>query len=140
MSCRNHLWQLGHDGIMMVAAATHVLTFRLSSEERYVVSVKPQVGEYVVVDLLHHRRPVGIAVVRTALMEEDTLDDTFLLSQLGHVDQTLVGVTAVVFRCQLGPPLTGIAFQLGLIQVFVEHLYRTAAHGHGHDTDLHIQR
>ena len=75
VSGRNHLWQTVHLYVMTGAATTHVGILKFSSKERHVFGLQIEVGQKVVVDLLHHVGPFGISTVRAALMEQDTLDD-----------------------------------------------------------------
>ena len=122
---------------MSITGTALLLTQRLADKEGDVGCVKAEVGQHVVVDFLHHVRPVGVAVVRTALMQQDTLDDTYLLRFLGHLDDAAIGIAAVVLIGQRCPPLSRVISQFLLIQVFVEHLDRTAAHRHGNNPDTH---
>ena len=102
----------------------------------YVGGSEIKVMQHVFIDLFHHAWPFLVSIVRAPLMQQDTLDDTHLLGFLGHLDNTSVRVTAIVIFSQGHPPLAGIVFHLLFIQVFIEHLDRTAAHGHGNDANL----
>ena len=58
----------GHLGVMGVTGAALVLAQCLADKQGYSVSAQSEVGEHVVVDFLHHIGPVGVAVVRAALV------------------------------------------------------------------------
>ena len=73
-------------------------------------------------------------------MQQDTLDDTYLLGFLGHLNDAAVRVATIMTLSQCCPPLVGIIFHFLFIQILVEHLDGTATHGNGNDTNLLISQ
>ena len=136
MPCRDHLWYLCHHGVVPGASATHLLILCLTYEDVYVCSPQTEVPEHVLIYLLHHAGPFGVAVVRLALMQENAFDHSYLLSLLRHLDDSAVRIAAIVVSGYLCPPLVRILVHLLLIQVLVEHLNGAATHGDGYDTDF----
>ena len=67
------------------------------------VFVKPDILDEAVIDFLDLVGPIAVALIGFTLMEDDTLDDAVLLRLLGHFDQTLVGVAAIVLDDILKP-------------------------------------
>ena len=140
MTCGNRRRNLCHDIIVTGAATTLVCIFNLAYKQRHILCLQSKVGKHIVIDLLHHLRPVGVTTIRTALMKQDALDGTHLLCLLCHLYQTTIGIATIVIFRQRGPPLIRIGLQLCFILVLVEHLNRTATHSHSHHTYFHIGR
>ena len=140
MTCRDHLGDLRHHMIMPGTATAHLLIFRLTNKEMYLACLQTQITKHVLIDFLHHTRPLLVTIVRLSLMQQDTLDHTYLLSLLRHLDNTAVRIFAVVIPGNLSPPFVIVLFVFLLIQVLVEHLNRAATHGNSDHTDLLVRQ
>ena len=73
-------------------------------------------------------------------MEQDALDNSHFLCLLGHLNDTSVGVAAIVVLGQRHPPLTRVILHFLLIFVLIEHLDRAATHSHGNDAHTDVLR
>ena len=91
---------------LLLAADADTFTTSLhdiTNIEVHLLGFQLQVATEVLVHLLHHASPLGIAGIGLALMHQDTLDDTILLGFLGQSDQTLIGVIVVSSQHTLHP-------------------------------------
>ena len=64
---------------MCPAFSAHILLYGFAYEQRNVFCLQIQILQDVVINSLYTVRPVGIAVIGFALMQEDALDNTLLL-------------------------------------------------------------
>ena len=138
MTSRNNLRNTVYLNIMAGATATHISILHLTNKDGDVSSLQIEVLQHVVINLLHHTGPVGVTTVRTALMQQNALDDTYFLSLFSHIDDTTIGVASIVTLSQSNPPLIGVVLHFLLVLVFVEHLDRAATHSHSNDTHLFV--
>ena len=69
-------------------------------------------------------------------MQQDTLDDTILLSLLAELNQTVVGVAAVLLADILHP--AGLLGDVLLTLVLVEKVDRATCYSNHNDTDLYV--
>ena len=105
--------------------------------EVHILGLQLQVAAQVVIDLLHHARPLGVARVGLALMHQDALDDAVLLCLSGELHQALVGVVVVGLE-QAFHPARGFLLGILLYAVGQESLDVDAADGDMDDTHLDI--
>ena len=123
---------------MQSTTATHFRIFRLADKDMHVGGLEAKIPQHVLIDLFHFVGPVCLTVVRLSLVQQDALDDAYLLSLLGHLDDAAVRVLAVVIPGYLSPPLVIIFFVFLFVHILVEHLDGTATHRNGNDTDLFV--
>ena len=99
MTCRDNTGDTGNLHVMALTTAalrSITLVFYLTDIQWHILSIQTKVIKHVVVNLLHHVWPVGVAAVRTSLMQKDTLDYTHLLGLISHLDDASIGIAAVV--------------------------------------------
>ena len=131
---RDSLGDIIHNGDMLPAAAALVFLNSFSHEQRYIFCLQVQLFQNIVIHGLHPVRPVGITIVGFSLMQQDTLDDTLLLSYLGKLDESGVWI-AVILRCEVLHPV-GLLLQIRLIGTLVEKVDAGTAHSHGDGSHL----
>ena len=105
--------------------------------EVYLLRLQLQITTEVVIDLLHHASPLGVAGISLALMHQNTLDDTVLLGFLGQLNQTLVGVIIVSLKHTLHPTRSLLLHVAGNA-VGQETLDVNTTDGHMNNTNLDI--
>ena len=69
--------------------------YHLADEQWGLLRLQLQVAQHVVVHLLYHTSPLGVASIGFTLVHQHTFDDTVLLGLLGQCDETLIGVVVV---------------------------------------------
>ena len=127
--------------LLLAADADALATslYDVSCIEVHLFGLQLQVAAEMVIDLLHHTGPLGVARVRLALVHQDTLDDTVLLSLLGQCDQTLVRVVVVGLEHAFHP-VRRLGLHVVVNAVGQESLDVDAADGHMDDADLDVLR
>ena len=88
-----HLSNAG--SVVTVARTTFILSYEFAYEQWNLIRAESQVVQHALVNRLHFLWPVRLHIVRTSLMQQDTLDDTISLGNFGHVDQALIRVVVV---------------------------------------------
>ena len=97
------LWQFIN---LLLTADAYTLTTSLNDVtyiEVYLFGLQLQVATKVLIYLLHHASPLGVTSIGLALMHQDTLDDTVLLSLLGQLYHTLIRVIIISLKHTLHP-------------------------------------
>ena len=93
-----------------------------------------QLFQNIVIHGLHTVRPVGIAIVGFSLMQQDSLDDTLLLGNLGKLDESGVWIAVILGSEVLHP--VGLLLQVSLIGTLIEEVNASATHSHGDGSHL----
>ena len=119
---------------MCPAFSAHILLYGFAYEQRYVFCLQIQILQDVVINSLYSVRPVGIAVVGFALMQEDALDNTLLLGYFCQFYQSGVWIS-VVLGCKVLHPV-GLFLEISLIGTLIEEVDAGSAHGHGDGSHL----
>ena len=107
--------------------------------EVHLLGLQLQVTTKVLVHLLHHACPLGVAGIGLALVHQNTLDDTILLCLLGQFHKTFVGVVVVSSEHTLHPTWSLLLCIL-LDAVRQEALDVNTTNSHVNDTNLDILR
>ena len=105
----------------------------------HLLGLQLQVTTEVLVHLLHHTSPLGVAGIGLALVHKNTFDNTVLLGLLGQRYQALVGVVVVGSQHTLHPA-GSLLFSVILDTVGQETLDVDTAYGHVDNTDFDILR
>ena len=71
-------------------------------------------------------------------MQQDALDDTYLLGLLGHLDDATIRIFTIVVSGNLSPPLVVVLLIFLLVLILIEHLNRTTTHSYCNDTNLMV--
>ena len=107
--------------------------------EVHLFGLQLQVTTEVLIDLLHHAGPLGVAGIGLTLMHQDTLDDTILLCLLGQFYQTLVRIV-IVSGQHTFHPTWGLLFSILLDTVGQESLDINTTNGYMDDANLDVIR
>ena len=131
---------LGQFVDLLLATDADALTVSLndiSDIEVHLFGLQLEIATEILINLLHHTSPLRVAGIGLALMHQDTLDDTVLLSLLGQRDQTLVGVVVVSGQHALHPTRSLLVHVIG-DAVGEEALDIDTTDSHVDNTDLDV--
>ena len=112
--------------------------YHLTNKQWGLLRLQLQVTQHVVINLLYHTSPLGVASVGLALVHQHTLDDTILLSLLGQCDESFIGV--IVVGGQHGNHPSWCLLHVVLDAVGQETLDVNTANGHVDDANADILR
>ena len=104
----------------------------LANQQRHLSGREAQILQHTFIDALHLMRPLAVACVRLALMEEYALDDAVVLSLACQGDEVCIGVTAIVLCPVLEP--VGLLPQVVGTPLLVKQLYLASAYRYVYDT------
>ena len=104
MSRRNDIGQFVDYRVVSSATSSHFLAYHFSGKERYVGSVKTEVGKKILIHLLHLLWPVLLAGVGLSLKHKHTFYNALLLGFLCQLHEAGIGIVVVVF-CHVLHPL-----------------------------------
>ena len=96
-------WQLIY---LLLTADANALTIGLNditSIKGHILRFKLKVTTQIVINLLHHTSPLGVAGIGLTLVHQDTLDNTILLSLLCQSYQALIWVIVISSQHTLHP-------------------------------------
>ena len=108
----------------------------LAGKQGHLFGFELQVAQQVVVHLLHHAGPLGVAGVRLALVHEHTLDHALLLRLFGQRHEAFIRIVVIGGEHRFHPSRR--PFYIGLDAVVEESLYMDASDSHGDDAHAHI--
>ena len=121
------------------AHSSSVRIHDFTDQKRHDLSLKPQIADKIVIDLLELVRPARVAGIRLTLMHQNTLDDTVLLSQFSHLHKSCVRIIIVCRQHPLHPAGSTVC-NIICNAVRKESLDMASSYGDIDDTDLDILR
>ena len=103
LRCMKSLWQFINLLFTAKANALTIGLYDVSCIKGHILRLKLKVATKVIVNLLNHTSPLWVASIGLALMHQDSLDNTILLSLLGQSNQAFVRVIIVGGKHALHP-------------------------------------
>ena len=112
--------------------------YYLARQQRHLVGTQMQVAQQILIHLLGLHGPQGIVLVAFALMDENTLDDSLVLSTQGAVEQAYVRDVGIGMHRVLKPGGPPRASKFGRVVLLEEMLDAAATHSHVDDAHADV--
>ena len=123
------------NAVVKMADTTLLLRHQFTYEQRTILCLEVQFIEHAFVDDIHSLRPILLTIVGTSLMQQDALDDTYLLCLLSQSNEFAVWIV-VIALAEVLVPISSLGNIL-LTQVLIEEIDISTANCHMHYTYLY---
>ena len=134
----NHLRQCSYNFVHACTCTSMIGIHHLSSNERHFISLKIQISKQIIINILYLHRPFLITGIRFSLMQQNTFNNSILLSYSGHLDQSLVRIIIIFLKHSLHPVRS--CLYIFLTGIFLKKFNTTSTNSHVHNTNSHIFR